>query len=351
MGEYNPISLDHPNASLTYIVAQIQKYLNEHPPDGADPDQGSGYNPVSLQYPSGSLPEIVAQIQKALSEGQFDNTEYNPISLQNPKASLPAIVAQIQKYLTDNPIPSEETVGEIVDQYLEDHPIDAPVTSVNTQTGDVVLTAADVGAVPSTRQINGHALTSNVNLTSSDVGAVPDTREINGIPLTDNIDLNSADVGAVPLTRKINNKPLSTDIILTAVDVDAVPTLRTINGENLTQNVVLDSTDIPSGIMAAGNTVAQDITALNAKIETCQAIRLNNISVASVGSTTYNVTGMTADYDLVNFGWSTGNNTNPPVNVVITTGAGTVTVNVTAVHVANATISPMFVKGITTAYS
>lgn len=46
----------------------------------------------------------------------------------------------------------------------------APVTSVNSKTGAVKLTAADVSAVPTTRTVNGHALSSNVTVSKSDVG-------------------------------------------------------------------------------------------------------------------------------------------------------------------------------------
>ena len=46
----------------------------------------------------------------------------------------------------------------------------APVTSVNSKTGAVTLTAADVSAVPTTRTVNGHALSENVTVSKSDVG-------------------------------------------------------------------------------------------------------------------------------------------------------------------------------------
>lgn len=45
------------------------------------------------------------------------------------------------------------------------------VSSVNGYTGTVVLAASDVSAVPTTRTVNGHALSSNVTVTASDVGA------------------------------------------------------------------------------------------------------------------------------------------------------------------------------------
>lgn len=47
----------------------------------------------------------------------------------------------------------------------------APVTSVNNKTGAVELTADNVGAVPTTRTINGKALSSNITLAASDVDA------------------------------------------------------------------------------------------------------------------------------------------------------------------------------------
>ena len=53
-----------------------------------------------------------------------------------------------------------------------------PVTSVNGQTGDVNLTASDVGAVPTSRTVNGKALSANITLSASDVGAATMT-EVN----------------------------------------------------------------------------------------------------------------------------------------------------------------------------
>ena len=51
----------------------------------------------------------------------------------------------------------------------------APVTSVNGQTGAVQITADNVGAVPTTRTINGLPLSSNITLTASDVNAASES--------------------------------------------------------------------------------------------------------------------------------------------------------------------------------
>ena len=52
------------------------------------------------------------------------------------------------------------------------HPAqEIPVQSVNGKTGAVSLIASDVGAVPTSRTVNGKVLSANITLTASDVGA------------------------------------------------------------------------------------------------------------------------------------------------------------------------------------
>ena len=95
---------------------------------------------------------------------------------------------------------------------------DAPeggVTSFNSRTGAITSQSGDytaemVGARPSTWTPS-----------AADVGAVPTTRTVNGKALSDNISLTAGDVGAVPTSRTVNNKPLSSDVTLTAADVGA----------------------------------------------------------------------------------------------------------------------------------
>lgn len=77
------------------------------------------------------------------------------------------------------------------------------------------------GYVPTSRTINGKALTGNITLTATDISAVPTSRTINGKALTVNISLTADDVGAVPTTRKVNGKALSADVVLTATDIGA----------------------------------------------------------------------------------------------------------------------------------
>ena len=71
--------------------------------------------------------------------------------------------------------------------------------------------AADVGAVPTSRTVNGKALSRNISLTASDVGARANT----WTP-------TASEVGAVPTSRTVNGKALSSNITLDADDVGAL---------------------------------------------------------------------------------------------------------------------------------
>lgn len=84
----------------------------------------------------------------------------------------------------------------------------------------------------------------NGDVWSSWVGVV---RSINNVSPTStsggNITLEAEDVGAVPKTRKINNHALTSDITLTATELECVPKTRTVNGKELSSNITLKATD------------------------------------------------------------------------------------------------------------
>ena len=75
-------------------------------------------------------------------------------------------------------IKSDIGLGNVdnVKQYSATNPPPYPVTSVNGQTGEVNLVASEVGAVPTSRTVNGKALSANITLTASDVGAATMTQ-------------------------------------------------------------------------------------------------------------------------------------------------------------------------------
>ncbi len=99
---------------------------------------------------------------------------------------------------------SEVGLGNVdnVKQYSASNPPPYPVTSVNGETGAVTLDASAVGARPDTW-----------TPTAANVGAVPTSRTVNGKTLSSNITLAASDVGAVPTTQTIT---------VTGVDADGV---------------------------------------------------------------------------------------------------------------------------------
>lgn len=122
--------------------------------------------------------------------------EINPIDIQHPVS-----------YDAQTPTPEEQQ------QARDNIGIVYPVTSVNTQTGDVVLTASDVGALadtytPPVTSVAGK--TGAVTLSASDVGALPDTytapvTSVNGF--TGAVSLQAASIGALPIIKTTNASP------------------------------------------------------------------------------------------------------------------------------------------------
>lgn len=142
-------------------------------------------------------------------------------------------------------------------------------------------TASEVGAVPTTRTVNGKELSSDIVLTASDVNALPSTTFIptkTSDITNDSGFITSADITDVyrfkgtkanyselpttgnvvgdvwNVTNAYNNYPEGTNFAWDGTGWDAlggpvdlsgyVPTSRTINGQALTSNIVLSASDV-----------------------------------------------------------------------------------------------------------
>lgn len=70
--------------------------------------------------------------------------KYIPMYGKLTPASIPQVVAYIQDYLRDNPIPTVDAMAHLIAEFLADHPELVAVASVNSKTGAVVLTGADI---------------------------------------------------------------------------------------------------------------------------------------------------------------------------------------------------------------
>ena len=105
--------------------------------------------------------------------------------------------------------------------------------------------AADVGAVPTSRTVNGKALSSNITLSASDVGArastwVPSISDL-GVTATA-AELNKLD-GVTATTAELNYVDGVTSNIQTQLNAK-VPTTRTVNGKALSGNISLTASDV-----------------------------------------------------------------------------------------------------------
>ncbi len=104
---------------------------------------------------------------------------------------------------------------------------DTGVTTFNGRTGAVTPQSGDY-----TADMVG-ARAANWTPTAADVGAVPTDRTVNGQALSQNITLNAESVGARPATW-----------LPTPQEINAVPTSRTVNGHELSTNITLSADDV-----------------------------------------------------------------------------------------------------------
>lgn len=138
--------------------------------------------------------------------------------------------------------------------------VDASISSINSTLGNKANTA-DV--VPSSRTINGVALTQNVVLTADQINngeqsiaASIDAIESSVSGLTTQVAGKADTSSVVPITRAINGKALSTNITITAADTGAatleslqgyVPNTRKVAGRQLTADITLAKADVGLG--------------------------------------------------------------------------------------------------------
>lgn len=168
------------------------------------------------------------------------------------------------------------TIGTAVEEYLEEHPITAPVQSVNSQTGDVVLDASDVHALPDSTVIptktsdltndSGFITSAPVSSVNGQTGAVTITasglgayvKPSGGILKTDlasdvQTSLGKADTAlqSAPVTS-VNTKTGA--VTLTASDVGALPSSTTyvssVNGATGAVTIA-NATTSTAGLMSA----------------------------------------------------------------------------------------------------
>ena len=181
------------------------------------------------------------------------------------------------------------------------------VTSVNSLTGTVVLTAADVDALPDTATVNGQALSGNPTLTAANVNAVPDTATVNGLLLTSNPVIDLSTLNALPNTVTINGELVSSNPVLDAADVGALPSTTTVNGVLLSSNPVFTATTTGRGMVelatgtetVTGTDTDRAVTPQGLSTLTATSTRRGLLAIATNSET---VAGSIADKAVTPFG-------------------------------------------------
>ena len=249
-------------------------------------------NPVLL---NGEIAIVVTNTGETRFKVGDGTSAYTALPFQDEavRALITAADDKIDAHITDTDNPHEVTKAQIglsnvdnVKQYSSSNPPPYPVTSVNSKTGAVSLTASDVGARPDTwvPTLGNLGITATASELNKLDGATVTTQEINyldGVSSSIQTQLN----GKVPTSRTVNNKALSSNITLSAADVDAVPTSRTVNGKSLSNNITLSASDV-GALSTAGGTLTGNLTGryitgtwLQATANTHSASKQNNVCV------------------------------------------------------------------------
>ena len=214
-------------------------------------------------------------------------------------------------YIDENSISPDE-LGQAIEDYLEEHPIQAPVQSVNNQTGDVVITAADLGALTSESDPVFTA-SAAYGITSGDISAwnAKYDKPSGGIPVSD---LNSTAKSRLLPTGGTSGQVLAkasgTNYDVTWVNQSGGGgAVDSVNGQ--TGVVVLDADDVG----ALPDTYTAPVTSVNSKTG---AVTLTASDVGALSSSTSYVSSFNGNSGAITY-------SAPVTSVNGQTGAVTVT--------------------------
>lgn len=130
------------------------------------------------------------------------------------------------------------------------------VTSVNGQTGVIVLSAADVSAVPTSRTVAGHALTADVTLSDTDISGLGTAATVDTGTASGNVPLLGVG-GVLPIARLATGTPNGAKFVRddgTLAAPSASVSLSHLSG-SLTSDVLLVSTNETTIFTISGLTI------------------------------------------------------------------------------------------------
>ena len=181
-------------------------------------------------------------------------------------------------YIDENSVTLDE-VDELIEQYLEEHPVQAPVQSVNSMTGDVVITAAGLGAI-TTETDPIFVASAAYGISSSDISSwnAKYTKPASGIPATDlTSTVQSRLLKTGGSTGQVLAKASGTNYDVAWTTVSGGGAVDSVNG--YTGTVVLSASDVG----ALADTYTAPVSSVNTKTG---AVTLTASDVGALSSST-----------------------------------------------------------------
>lgn len=189
-------------------------------------------DPVPSSEQKSRIDTLIEQMDEAVQ-----TAEASAESAQQSAEEAQAVIADIG-----------DTVEQAVEDYMDTHPVSAPVDSVNGKTGAVVLTASDVGALPDTTVIPSK--TSQLQNDSGYLTTIPSeyvtetelAEETNR--LSGRISTNSTAIGALQRDMQTAQSDISDEVtratqaessisasIPTSAQISALAPVQSVNGQ------------------------------------------------------------------------------------------------------------------------
>ena len=181
----NPDALRRTSEVVSYRITRGSITNNTKPSD-ATPEV---YDQLLAKYA-----EVLAALDPA--EGMVKDAAASAAAAEATLAAMGTEVADARKSADAAAASADAAQKAATDSYNNA----AVMTDIAQEARDAAYYAQQyaANAVPTTRKVNGLALSEDINLTPDNINAVPNTRMVNGKALSADIELNAGDVGAAP---------------------------------------------------------------------------------------------------------------------------------------------------------